>query len=47
MDFVTIFYNNNIDIKLLEIQASSFKYLNENVCNNIFLFLILITYNKK
>jgi len=39
MDFVTIFYNNNIDIKLLEIQARSFKYVNDNnICNQIILF---------
>jgi len=38
MDFVTLFYNNNIDIKLLEIQAFSFKYVNDEVCNNIILF---------
>lgn len=39
MDFVTIFYNNNIDIKLLEIQAYSFNYLDIDVCNKIILFL--------
>ena len=40
MDFVTIFYNNNIDIKLLEIQARSFNYLENEVCNKIILFFM-------
>jgi len=35
MDFVTICYNNILDLKLLEIQAKSFKYINLELVNNI------------
>lgn len=38
MDFVTICYNNTLDIKMLELQAVSFKYVNLNLCNNILIF---------
>ena len=38
MDFVTICYNNILDIKMLELQALSFKYVNLNLCNNILIF---------
>ena len=37
MDFVTIFFDDKIEINLLKLQALSFKYVDETLVNNIYL----------
>jgi len=37
MDIVTLFYNNDLEIKLLKLQSMSFSYLDTNLINNIFI----------
>ena len=37
MDFVTIVFNNEIEINLLKLQAMSIKYVDENLINNLYI----------
>jgi len=37
IDFITITFNNKLELALLELQANTFSYVENNIINNIIL----------